>query len=45
VLRTVVGLFNLRNGLTFHGKQRGSQGDQHVYFALDAIRGLRQCLE
>jgi hypothetical protein len=38
-------LAHFSSSVAFHGKQRGSQSDQHVYFALDALTGLRQRLE
>src|SRR5438093_13348960 len=43
--RTEVGLPDFASGKAFHGKQRSSQGDQHVYFALETLRGLGERLE
>jgi hypothetical protein len=33
-----VRLSHLRSSIAFHGKQRGTQGNQHVYFALETLR-------
>src|SRR5712691_12286115 len=35
-----VRLSHFGSGIAFHGKQRGSQGDQHVHFALEPLRRL-----
>src|SRR6266851_9916009 len=37
MVRTEVGLFHLRSSISLHGKQRGSHGDQQVYFALETL--------
>src|SRR5262245_31643654 len=39
---TRVGLCDLRSSLTFRGNQRSPEGDQHRYFTLDALTGLRE---
>src|SRR5262249_34858278 len=37
---TRVRLSSFRGCLTFRGKQRCAQSDQHVYFTLETLRGL-----
>src|SRR5215467_14484400 len=45
LLRGRVRLANFSSSVAFHGKQRGSHGDQHVYFSLETLRGLGERLE
>ena len=43
--RMRVGLFYLRSPITFGGKQRCPQSDQHIHFALETFSGLGERLE
>jgi hypothetical protein len=45
LLRSEIGLSDFRSGEALGGNQGCPEGSMHIYFALDALKGLGQCLE